>query len=185
MTNNNPFSTLFNDNAQKLMVSTKKSNAKSRRNEKRVLITGMPGIGSVGRLTAEYLVETLKPKEIAEIRTKRMPTASFVQDNNLIVLPKIHIYQKKNKDYRIFVLTGDFQPLSEEDTFYFCEEVINTAKKLGITSIITTGGIGLPSLSHDPKVYVTGPEDKSLKKLSKAGALTQIFGIVGPIMGVS
>ena len=166
-------------------MSKEKKIAVSTEKEKRILITGMPGIGNVGRLTTEYLVETLKPKEICEIKTRRMPTASFVQEDNLIILPTIRLYQKKNKDYRIFILSGDYQPLNEEDTFYFCEKVAEAAKLLKIKSIITTGGIGLPEMLQNPKVYVTGPKMKPLSVLERAGAKSDIYGIVGPIMGVS
>ena len=194
----NPFRTLLNDDGSKLIAAknnakpaqgkrkvSKKASSKKPSKEKRILITGMPGIGNVGRLTTEYLVEMMKPKEIGEIKTRRMPTASFVQESNLIVLPAIKIYQKKSKDYRIFIVSGDYQPLNEEDTFFLCEEIARIAKEAGVELILTTGGIGLPEMVSNPKVYVTGPKEKPLGKLSKAGAKKDIYGIVGPIMGVS
>lgn len=155
-----------------------------------VLIEGLPGIGNVGKIAVDFLVEELKAEKLYSFFSYRFPHSVFVNEDNLVEMPKLEIYCKrfKNKKKRdLLFLTGDIQPIDEESCFSFCEEILKIAKEHGCSEIITTGGIGLQKTPEKPRVYCTGNDKKLMKSYISKGILVEkdIFGVVGPIVGVS
>ena len=106
-------------------------------------------------------------------------------------MPKIELYykqfEKKSGQRDLLLLVGDIQPIDEESCYSFCDEVLKIAKHYNCREIITTGGIGLQNIPEKPKVYCTGNEQKIFDKYVKKNMLVEkeIFGVVGPIIGVS
>jgi uncharacterized protein len=152
---------------------------------KPILIEGLPGIGNVGKIAIDFLIEELKAEKIYSFFSYKFPHMVFVNEKNLVDMPKLEIYYKKFKGKPdLLLLTGDVQPIDEESCYSFCEEVLKIANKFKCSEIITTGGIGLQNLPEKPRVYVTGNSTTLLKDYAK-GTEKEIFGIVGPIVGVS
>ena len=153
-----------------------------------ILIEGLPGIGNVGKIAVDFLIEELKAKPLYSFFSHKFPHSVFVNPDNLIEMPKLELYYKKSKKARdLLLLTGDIQPIDEQSVYSFCEEVISIAKEYDATEMITTGGIGLQEMTEKPKVYVTG-NDAELHKSYTIKSLKvekDIFGVVGPIIGVS
>jgi uncharacterized protein len=151
-----------------------------------ILFEGMPGIGNVGKITADFIQEEIKAKKIYEIFSYSFPHSVFVNENNLVDLPSISIYHKKVKNKDILILTGDIQPSDEESCYTFCEKILDIVQEYKGKEIITLGGIGLHSEPKKPKVYCTGNNKDYIKKFKKNLDLQdKIFGVVGPIIGVS
>ncbi|MBI2662654.1 PAC2 family protein [Candidatus Woesearchaeota archaeon] len=155
-----------------------------------LLIEGLPGIGNVGKIAADYLVEELNAKLLYSFFSYKFPHSVFVNEKNLIEMPKLELYYKKfnSKTKRdLLILVGDIQPIDEESCFSFCDEIIKIAKHFKCTGIITTGGIGLQQIPEKPRVYCTANNSKILKEYQQKNMLVEkdIFGIVGPIVGVS
>lgn len=156
-----------------------------------LFIEGLPGIGNVGKIAVDFLIEELKAKKLYSFFSHRFPHSVFVNEDNLVEMPKIEIFYKKfngkTKKRDLLLLTGDIQPIDEESCFTFCEEILNLMKQHQCSEIITTGGIGLQGVPEKPKVYCTANDEKLLKEYIKKGTLVEenIFGVVGPIVGVS
>ncbi len=148
------------------------------------LITGLPGIGNVGKIVADFLIDELNAKKICEFASYYMPHSVFVNEKNLIEMPKIELYFYNKA--KLLILAGDTQPIDEISCYSFCDHVLDYFEKNKCKEIITLGGIGLASLPKTPKVYCTG-NDKSIIMKYKKGTkvITKIYGIVGPIVGVS
>ena len=60
-----------------------------------IFIEGLPGIGNVGKVVVDFLIDELKAKKLFDITSDTFPHSVFVTENNLIDLPKISIYYKK------------------------------------------------------------------------------------------
>lgn len=147
-----------------------------------VLIEGLPGIGNVGKIAVDFLVEELKAKPLYRFFSYSLPHAVFVNDKNLVNLPKIEIYYHKN----VLFLIGDVQPTDEISTYEFSDFILDLFKKLKGKEIITTGGIGLPEEPKKVKIYCTSNSKELIKKYKKGTDLDdKLYGIVGPIIGVS
>ena len=104
-------------------------------------------------------------------------------------MPKIEVYYKKGigKARDLLLLTGDLQPIDEESCYTFCEEVLKISQQFHCSEIITTGGIGLQHLPDKPRVFCTGNDAGLVKEyaVKELAVEKEIFGIVGPIVGVS
>ena len=95
-----------------------------------VIFEGLPGIGNVGKIAADFIMEEIKAKKIYEIFSYSFPHSVFVNEDNLVDLPSISIYHKKIKNQDILILSGDIQPTEEEACYTFCEK-INIEKDKG------------------------------------------------------
>ncbi len=156
-----------------------------------ILIEGLPGIGNVGKIAVDFLIDEFKAKKLNSFFSYKFPFSVFVNEDNLVEMPKLELYYKKfsskTKKRDLLLLTGDIQPIDEVSCYSFCEEVLRLAKELGCSEVVTTGGIGLQQIPEKPKVYCTGNDEKLCKSYTKKGLNVEkeIFGVVGPIIGVS
>jgi len=150
-----------------------------------VLIEGMPGIGNVGKIAADMLVEQLKAEKVASFFSYCLPNSVFVKENNMVELPKIELFHKKvgKKDY-LFLL-GDVQPMDPEDSYNLAESIINLVAKYNCKEIIALGGIGLQDAPAKPKLYCTGNSERLIKEFTSFGVNNKLYGFVGPIMGIT
>ena len=159
--------------------------------KKPILIEGLPGIGNVGKIAVDFLVEELKAKKLCSFFSYRFPHSVFVNDKNLVEMPKLELYYKQftagNKKHDFLFLVGDIQPIDEESCYSFCDEVLKIALHHHCDYIITTGGIGLQNIPEKPALYSTSNDAKLLAEYTKKGMMVEkdIFGVVGPIIGVS
>ncbi|MBI2665024.1 PAC2 family protein [Candidatus Woesearchaeota archaeon] len=159
-----------------------------------ILIEGLPGIGNVGKIAVDFLIEELKAKKLYSFFSYNFPHSVFVAENNLVEMPKLEMYYVKNYHVKgkkgkkdLLLLTGEIQPINEESCYSFCDEILKIAKGYSCSEIITTGGIGLQSIPEKPRVFCTS-NDKELYKVyanKKLQVEREIFGVVGPIIGVS
>ena len=151
-----------------------------------VLIEGMPGIGNVGKVAMDFIIEETKAEKIYDIFSYDLPHSVFINEDNLIELPTISMYFKKSKKADLLFLAGDVQPVNERSCYEFSEEMLDIFMKFGGKELITLGGIGLPVVPKKPKVYCTGNSKEMIKRYCEGtGVESRLYGIVGPIMGVS
>jgi hypothetical protein len=152
---------------------------------KAVLIEGMPGIGNVGKIAADMIVQKIKAERIASLFSHCLPNSVFVKENNMVGLPRIELYHKKKGKQDFLFLVGDVQPMQEADSYSFAEAVLETAQKFGCVDIIALGGIGLSEMPKESRIFCTGNDKKFIDEFTKLGASNKLFGFVGPIMGIT
>ncbi len=155
---------------------------------KPILIEGLPGIGNVGKVAVDFMIEELKAKKLYDVFSYTFPHSVFVNEKNLVSLPQISIYCKQFKGKRndLLMLAGDIQPTDEVASYEFTEKILDIFEKFNGKEIITLGGIGLSTIPKKPKIYCTGNSKEIIKKYkNKTKMEDKLYGIVGPIIGVS
>lgn len=151
-----------------------------------LLIEGLPGIGNVGKIAIDFMIEELKAQQIYEITSSSLPHSVFVNEDNLVELPKIALYHKKINGRDILLLTGDAQPVDEQASYAFCETILDLAQKHNSKEIITLAGIGLPQIPKKSRIYCTGNSKNAINEFVKGTQIQRnLYGVVGPIVGVS
>ena len=156
-----------------------------------ILIEGMPGIGNVGKICMDLLIEDLKAELLMTFFSHNLPNSVFVNEDNLVSLPRISLYHKKISGQDFLFLTGDVQPITENSSYEFSELIVELFINNSGKYIVTLGGIGLPEIPDTPRVFLTGNDKKfvegmsSLMEKKKLRHDTKIYGMVGPILGVS
>lgn len=151
-----------------------------------ILIEGLPGIGNVGKIAVDFMIDEVKAEKVYTLFSNTMPHSVFVNESNLLELPMIEIFYKKVNGRDVFFLSGDVQPMDEASCYNFCEAVLDKIQQHGAKEIITTGGIGLNEIPQNPKVYCTSTKKDIVSKYKKSSNVNdELYGIVGPIIGVS
>ena len=151
-----------------------------------VMIEGLPGIGNVGKIVVDLLIENLPSKKIAEFFSYELPHTVFVQETNLVALPKLELHHARVGKKDFLFVSGDVQPMTEQSSYQFCDLLLDIFGQWGGKEIITLGGIGLPELPTNPRLFLTGTNAKDVEAFSKGYPLHKnIYGVVGPIIGVS
>lgn len=148
-----------------------------------IFIEGLPGIGNVGKIAIDFIIENLKAEKIMVISSSHFPHSVFVNEKNLVDLPKMEIFYKNVKGKDFIFLSGDVQPVDEESCYAFCEFLLDLLQKWKAELIVTTGGIGLQIIPKSPLVYITGNSQKAIKGFKKCNS--SIYGVVGPVIGVT
>ena len=151
-----------------------------------ILIEGLPGIGNVGKVAVDFLIDELKAKKLYEITSYTFPHSVFVNEDNLVELPIVEVFYKQLSSKRdLLLLGGDVQPIDEISSYEFSDKVLDLLQKFNGKEIITLGGIGLADIPKKPKVYCTGNTRKVIDKYKNELVSNKLYGVVGPIVGVS
>jgi len=154
-----------------------------------VLIQGLPGLGLVGKIAVDYLIEELKPKKIAELYSDYLflpdgKSGVLVSFDGICHLPHYEFYAYFNSrgEGDIVLLAGDTQPVSWAQ-YVVAEKVINYVKSLGVRRIVTLGGT--ITQARKKEVFAVANDDSLLKwlasygvKPSRGGAVTGACGVL-------
>ncbi len=153
-----------------------------------ILIEGLPGVGNVGKVAVDFMIDDLNAKKLGEFESHAYPNSVFINEKNLIELPAIEVYYKqlRNKRHDLLFLSGDIQPVDEISCYKFSESVIDLFQNYSGKEIITLGGVALKDVPKNPRVYCTGNCAKAVKNYAKGMRINKnLYGSVGPIVGVS
>jgi len=150
-----------------------------------ILIEGLPGIGNVSRIAADYLIGSLKAKKFMELYSDCFPNSVLIDDSSRIELPKLEFYYKKTGKKQVVIMIGDVQPVNEKDSYALCSEIIKIAKKMKTKEIITLGGIGLSKSSKEPDVHGAVTDKKYAQIFKKYGVKFDGNKVVGIIVGAA
>ena len=153
-----------------------------------ILIEGLPGIGNVGKLAVEHLIETMHAKKFAEIYSKDFPPQVFINTDGTIKLVNNEFYYwkaKKKNQRDLILLTGDYQGLSSQGQYELVENILNVVDELGSKEMFTLGGYGLGHEIKHPKVLFATTDKHLVKKIQKYGAIFKKNEPGGGIIGAS
>jgi len=150
-----------------------------------IFIEGLPGIGNVGKVVIDFIVDELGAEKIYEITSNTFPHSVFVNEENLVELPKIELFYKRVNGNDLLLMGGDVQPIDEISSYDFSEKVLDLVEAFNTKEIITLGGIGLGEIPKKPKIYCTGNSKEMIKKYNGKKVQSKLYGVVGPIVGVS
>ncbi len=152
---------------------------------KPVLIEGLPGIGNVGKVTVEYLIEKLNAKKFAELYSDAFPYHVFVTEKNTVELPKNEFYYAKHAKGDLILLTGDFQSMTAEGHYELASAILDFVKEFGVREIITVGGFGIETIPKEPKVIGAVTHEELIEEFEKLGVSFERGERVGMIIGAA
>jgi uncharacterized protein len=135
-----------------------------------VFVEGLPGVGNVGKLAAEHLIDELGATKFAEIYCKDFPPQVLVSAGGEIRLVSNSLYYwkaKKKTQRDLILLTGDFQALSSAGQYDIVDRVLNILHRHGCQEIYTLGGFGLGRMVEKPSVLGAATSKAVIKRLSK------------------
>lgn len=149
-----------------------------------ILIEGLPGIGFVGKLTAEALIDDLKAEKIAELYSHRFPHQVLINKDGTIKMltNEIYLYRRKNGS-DLLILVGDVQPVSPEAQHEVMNVILDFFEEMGGKTIFTLGGYSVGKILDHPRVFGSVTDRKMINFLKKKGV---VFGVAeGSIVGAA
>lgn len=164
-----------------------------------ILIEGLPGIGNVGRIAAEYIINKLDATKFAELYSPYFMPIVLIQDDEVNLL-KSEFYYWKNDDGRDLVfLVGDTQAgeSGSEGHFEISECIMDFAEELGVERIFTLGGFSTGEVEDEiegkPEVLgaATGKElidefsDVKINFEDTDSKIGMIVGGTGLLLGIA
>jgi len=155
-----------------------------------ILVEGLPGIGLVGKIAADYLVKSMNAKKIANIYSPYFPPQVLMRKNGVVRMLGMRLYHIPQKKNDILVLAGDVQPSVPEAHFEVCERILKYFKKKKGQLIVTLGGYGSGKAAPNPKVFGAANSQKLAEKFSKTGiefgkTKGAIVGAAGLLLGLA
>lgn len=157
-----------------------------------VLVGGLPGIGNIGKIAAEYLVEKLKMEKYADVFSQYLPPQVFIDDSGVVKLVRNTIYYKKiSGKSDLLILVGDFQGTTQEGQYEMSYQILDLAKKLNVSMIYTLGGYSTGKIVETPRVLGAVTSEDLLKNLQDNGVVFPkgepgggIVGSAGVMLGL-
>jgi uncharacterized protein (TIGR00162 family) len=153
-----------------------------------ILIEGLPGIGNVGKLAVEHLIDSMEATKFAELHSKDFPPQVFINIDGTIKLVNNEFFYwkaKKRNQRDLILLTGDYQGLSSQGQYELVEKILDVAEELGTKNIYTLGGYGLGHEIENPKVLCATTDKTLVKQMKKFGAIFKKNEPGGGIVGAS
>jgi hypothetical protein len=136
-----------------------------------VFIEGLPGVGNVGKVAADFISYKLEAKRFATILCSDLPPQAFVDSNNFIYPASNELwYVQDVNGHDIIFLEGEFQGSTPQGQFELCKFIFEKIIKYDPKLILTLGGYGLGQIVSDPRVLAVVNDDKLKTRLEKAGA---------------
>jgi len=156
-----------------------------------ILIEGLPGVGNVGKIAADYLAEKLNAKRFATIYSKHFPPQVTLDSECVARLACNELYYAKGKDNDLVFLLGDYQGMSAEGQFELAEEIVSIAISMNVSKIFTLGGYGIGNVVENPRVLGAVAMASMKQSLEKHGVVfvsgepsAGIAGASGLIVGM-
>jgi uncharacterized protein (TIGR00162 family) len=158
-----------------------------------ILVEGLPGVGNVGKLAAEHLVDQLKAVKFAEMFSKFFPPQVLVNDAGTIRLVSNEIYyvQRPDANNDIIIMIGDYQGLTPDGQYELSDKTLKIAKDLGVRRIFTLGGYGLGKMIEKPRVLGAATDIELVEEMKTFGVTfskgepgSGIVGASGLLLGL-
>ena len=151
-------------------------------------ICGFPGVGLVGNIVANFLINNLKLEQIGIIDGPGFPSISVVKDG--IPNHPMRLYSgeqtcNNGKCNQIVICVSDFVPPSVL-TRDLVVSIFDWAKEQGCTSFITGEGFSIPPNNNQKETIIYGitSTESSKKWIADAKVTPFEFGTIGGFTGV-
>lgn len=157
-----------------------------------VFIEGLPGIGQVGKLVAEYMIHVLGAEKIAEVNSLYFPPQVMLDETGTVRLARNEIYLHQSEKRDLVFLVGDHQSASGEGHYILADCYCDLAEKIGARRIITLGGFGVGHLVDEPRVLGAVNNPGLRAEIEAAGVMFErpepgggIIGAAGLMLALS
>jgi len=150
-----------------------------------IALVGLPGVGHVGKLIVDHLIQTLHGEKIAEITSTLFPPQIYLSENAVLRFPRNEFYYipKGKNNPKMILLAGDCQSVGPEGHYQLSETYVKVFTMLGVRHIYSLGGYAAGRLVENPRV-LAGLSNPSLKEeVEKAGAVANGEEPIGGVIG--
>ena len=142
--------------------------------ENPVIVEGFPGIGLVGNIASQHLIDELDMEYIGSMESKYFPPIA-VLFNGIINMP-VRIYE--SKEYNIITVISDI-PIHPTISYEVSKVLMDWAQSINVKEIVSIAGIA--TMTSEEKVFGAATNDDMLNRIKDHVEIFQ----VGTISGIS
>jgi len=142
--------------------------------ENPIIVEGFPGIGLVGNIASQHLIDELDMEYIGSMESKYFPPIA-VLFNGIINMP-VRIYE--SKEYNIITVISDI-PIHPTISYEVSKVLMDWAQSINVKEIVSIAGIA--TMSSEEKVFGAATNDDMLNRIKDHVEIFQ----VGTISGIS
>jgi len=147
-------------------------------------VEGLPGVGHVGKLVAEHLVEERDGRLVRRVHSTHLPPQVSVDDGlTQLVGAKLHAVETDGQD--LLVLTGDHQAQDTVGHYGLAEAFLDLAEELDAERVFALGGVPTGELIESYDVIGATTTEAGKAELDAAGVEFRNDEPAGGIVGVS
>jgi len=142
-----------------------------------VLIEGFPGIGLVGNIASQHMIDELNMEHIGSINSRYFPSIAVLYEG-LINMP-VRIYE--NLEHNLIIVISDI-PISHAISYDVSNALVDWAKSINVKEFVSIAGIAV--IDNRDKVFGAATTTEILEKIrdkvgvSKMGTISGISGSV-------
>lgn len=158
-----------------------------------VVVEGLPGVGLVGKLAADHLVQELESQPVRRVYSEYFPPAVAVDDGGVATLASLTIDAIETEGRDLLVLTGDIQAQGTMGQYRVADGLLDIAGEFGVDQIVALGGFGTGQQVEEYTVLgAVGAETEELRTKLEAGGVEferdeapeNIVGMSGVLVGL-
>ena len=121
-----------------------------------VFIEALPGVGHVGKLVADHVIDELNAVKFAEIYSPTFPPQVLVGEEGIIdnMINELYYIKDLGEDnLDIILIGGNTQALSPDGQCLVCNDFLDFLEQFNISRIFTLGGLPTGQPVENPKVF--------------------------------
>ena len=116
-----------------------------------ILIEGLPGVGHVGKLVAEHLIEELEAELMIEVYSPHLPPQVIVLDDGTVKQVRNEIYVHRGENRDLLLLVGDYQSATNEGHYELAGAFLDLCEEFGVKRSTPWAGTAPASSRTSPR----------------------------------
>ena len=149
-----------------------------------VFVEGLPGVGHVGKLAAEHLVEELDSELVRRVYSTHLPPQVSVEDG-VTQLANAEIHAVETDEADLLVLTGNHQAGDTVGHYGLADAFLDIAEEFETDRVFALGGVPTGELIEEYDVIGAVNSEEQREGLEDAGVEFRGDEPAGGIVGVS
>lgn len=151
-----------------------------------IFIEALPGIGHVGKLAADHIIDELGATKFAELYSYHFPPQVFVDEDGLIenMMNEFYYLKSLGEDKRDYIiLVGNSQALSPEGQYDLSGFILDFIEDFGVKEMYTLGGLAIGHPIEESRVFGAATDLEIIETLRELDI--EIRSADGGIVGAS
>jgi uncharacterized protein (TIGR00162 family) len=148
-----------------------------------VLVEGLPGVGHVGKLAAEHLLEEFDSELVRRVYSEHFPPQVTVEEGRTTLACAEFHADAGGRD--LLVLTGDHQAGGTRGHYRLADAYLDVADSLGVERAFALGGVPTGELVEEYTVLGAATTAEQVEELEGHGVEFREDEPAGGIVGVS
>ena len=150
-----------------------------------VFVEGLPGVGHVGKLVAEHLVEETESELVARIYSEHFPPQVTIGEDAVATLAHAEVHAVWTEGRDMLILTGNHQASDNVGHYRVTDAFLDVAAEYDATEVYALGGVPTGELIEEFGVLGAVSDDSLKDPLSEAGVEFRSEEPAGGIVGTS